>query len=183
MAKFERIRCQAGRESHRGEGEGDEQGREVLPVSNTILLFYSPPLFSQDVKEAERIKGMFKNLEKRQQTLYSEYDQALFGPNVVDEVDSSVILEGLHGKYSMPFAKGTHWQSTFGHLNTYGAAYYAYPWAQGIAGNVFNEMSKVGLMNRESGAKLGSLLRPGGSKDPFQLVEGALGYEWGGQKG
>ncbi|GMH56106.1 hypothetical protein TrST_g3032 [Triparma strigata] len=137
----------------------------------------------KDVKEAERIKGMFKNLEKRQQTLYSEYDQALFGPNVVDEVDSSVILEGLHGKYSMPFAKGTHWQSTFGHLNTYGAAYYAYPWAQGIAGNVFNEMSKVGLMNRESGAKLGSLLRPGGSKDPFQLVEGALGYEWDGQKG
>jgi Zn-dependent oligopeptidase len=131
-----------------------------------------------EVEEGARIKSMFRNIEKRQQTMYSEYDQELFGPSVPGDVCSSVILESLHGKYGIPYAKGTHWLSTFGHLNTYGAAYYAYPWAQGIADNVFSEMSKVGLMNRVSGEKFGKLLRPGGSKDPQQLVEESLGYVW-----
>ena len=106
--------------------------------------------------------------------MYAEFDQDLFGSTSPSFPDSSALLSALHAKYSMPYASGTHWQSTFGHLNTYGAAYYAYPWAQEIADEVYGAMSRDGLVNSKAGERLGGLLRPGGSREPKELVREAL---------
>lgn len=107
--------------------------------------------------------------------MYAEFDQSLFGPSAASSShDSSSSLSELHSKYSIPFEKGTHWQSTFGHLNTYGASYYAYPWAQEIAESVYGAMSGDGLMNARAGERMGRLLRPGGSKEPSELYKEAM---------
>ena len=76
------------------------------------------------------------------------------------------------------FDPETHFWALFGHLPDYKASYYSYLWSEIFAKDIFAVIQKEGLLNPEAGKKYSdSVLLPGGSKDPNQLLFNYLGRE------
>jgi len=76
------------------------------------------------------------------------------------------------------FAQENNSYASFGHLMGYGASYYGYMWSKVYALDMFNEIKNYGLLNLEIGKKyICSILAPGGSKDPNELLKDFLGRE------
>jgi intermediate peptidase len=141
------------------------------------------------IATANSSKVDFSGIDAMTQAMYADYDQRLFGRHNSSPIDSTAILKSVHEDYNIAFAEGTHWQSTFGHVNTYGSVYYSYLWAQCIARDIFNSLEKAnpegatGLVNPESGQRIFSLLSPGSSRDPYETIKNALGGEsWQGYR-
>jgi len=108
----------------------------------------------KDILDSIKEEGkFFEGIDTTTQILYSEMDQQLFGANG-NELDSSVVLGELHKNYAMPFATGTHWQTQFGHLVTYGGSYYSYLWSQIMAEEIYNQKFAGNCMSREHGDEL-----------------------------
>ncbi len=69
-----------------------------------------------------------------------------------------------------------HFYASFGHLTGYGAKYYSYLWSRVFALDLFNYIKTYGLLNPEIGIKYkNTILAPGGSKDPNELLQDFLG--------
>jgi intermediate peptidase len=151
------------------------------------------PLFTQGnealspglVGMLKRSKEEFGGIDSMTQAMYAEFDQRLFGEHT-GAVDSTAILKSVHEDYDMPYAEGTHWHSTFGHVNTYGGAYYSYLWAQCVAKDIYEGLrgGEGGTVGRGSGQRIRALLGPGSSEDPYVTIRNALGgKDWGGYGG
>lgn len=69
--------------------------------------------------------------------------------------------------------KGTHTESSFGHLmGGYGAGYYGYLWSEVYAFDMYTRFQKEGLLNSKTGQEYRSIiLERGGSEDPMELVK------------
>lgn len=72
------------------------------------------------------------SIERHNQILYATLDQDLFGSSKPPP-DITKHFASLHEDFGIPYAPGTHWFTRFGHLVTYGASYYSYLHAQGLA--------------------------------------------------
>jgi len=119
---------------------------------------------------------LFQCLEIQNQILYAQLDQALFGDISQVNTTSIQLLEDLHMKYSIPYAKGTHWHTKFGHLITYGAGYYGYLYDQAFAADIWNQCFRENPLSRSSGDKMRTeILIHGGAMDPEKMLEGMLG--------
>lgn len=69
-----------------------------------------------------------------------------------------------------------YFPACFGHLGGYAARYYGYLWSKVFALDIFEQISKEGLLNSEIGKKYQeTILAPGGSLDPNVLLENFLG--------
>jgi len=151
-----------------------------------------------DATIARVVRGRFafKSLEATNQVLYSEFDQALFGPppaNGGDRLDTTKLFAELHKSHHVPYAEGTHWHTKFGHLVTYGAGYYGYLYSQVFAADVWSTVlapsssqdeeaggrrSSSSSMGRSGGMKLwNEVLRHGGARDPNVMLKNVLGRE------
>jgi thimet oligopeptidase len=76
------------------------------------------------------------------------------------------------------YVKGTHFQSSFGHLIEYDAAYYGYQWALALSRDVLSRFKKEGLMNPTTAASWrDEVLAKGGGIDERSLVTHFLGRE------
>ena len=119
---------------------------------------------------------LFQCLEIQTQILYAQLDQALFGDLSQLNTPSIQLLEDLHRKYSIPYAKGTHWHTKFGHLITYGAGYYGYLYDQAFAADIWNQCFRENPLSRSSGDKMRTeILIHGGAMDPEKMLKGMLG--------
>ena len=68
--------------------------------------------------------------------------------------------------------------ASFGHLTGYGARYYGYLWSKVFALDVFTQIKEHGLLDPIIGQKyVETILQPGGSKDPNELLVNFLGRE------
>jgi thimet oligopeptidase len=75
-----------------------------------------------------------------------------------------------------PFVEGTHFQTSFGHLDGYSAVYYTYMWSLVIAKDLFNQFDRANLLAAPVAYKYrDTILVPGGSKPAAQLVRDFLG--------
>ena len=132
----------------------------------------------------------FRGVEIQTQIVHSKFDQALFGENPCSPelggCTSTEMFERLHEKAGVPFAKGTHWHSRFGHLVTYGAGYYGYLYAQTFAADIWDSAlaSRIAMSSddaqavREGGTKIWKeMLIHGGAKDPKDMIHAVLGRE------
>ncbi|MBK9264081.1 MAG: Zn-dependent oligopeptidase [Polyangiaceae bacterium] len=92
-------------------------------------------------------------------------------------VDTTKVMEEVQTKMdSFPHVKGTHGQTSFGHLITYDAGYYGYQWALSLTRDVLTRFRKEGLMNPTvTGAWRTEVLSKGGGIDPVELVTRFLG--------
>lgn len=79
---------------------------------------------------------------------------------------------------SIAYEPEAHMYLSFGHLTDYGPRYYGYLWSKVFALDLFENIKKQGLLNPEAGKKYADkVLRPGGSKDPNELLRDYLGRE------
>lgn len=92
-------------------------------------------------------------------------------------LDSTKVMEEVQTKVdSFRFVKGTHGQTSFGHLITYDAGYYGYQWALSLTRDVLTRFRKEGLMNTTTtNAWRTEVLSKGGGIDPVDLVTKFLG--------
>ena len=92
-------------------------------------------------------------------------------------VDTTKVLKDVHdAQFSFAYVPDTHFQSSFGHLIGYDAAYYGYQWALSIAHDVLSRFKKEGLFNTKTADAWRQLvLSRGGSDDEAKLVTAFLG--------
>ncbi len=93
--------------------------------------------------------------------------------------DTTKVLKKIHSaNFSFPYVKGTHFQSSFGHLIGYDAGYYSYQWALALAHDVLGRFKKDGLMNPKPAADWrAKVLSKGGSLDERGMIRDFLGRE------
>jgi thimet oligopeptidase len=79
---------------------------------------------------------------------------------------------------SFVYVKGTHFQSSFGHLITYDAGYYSYQWALALSRDVLTRFEKEGLLSTSAArAWRDEVLSRGGGVDERSMVRSFLGRE------
>jgi thimet oligopeptidase len=96
--------------------------------------------------------------------------------------DTTARLKELSNRFQ-PFrvehADGTHFQTTFGHLDGYSANYYTYLWSVVIAKDLLSVFQKEGFLNAEAAGRLRkAVLDAGGSRPAAQLVKDFLGRDY-----
>jgi thimet oligopeptidase len=79
---------------------------------------------------------------------------------------------------NVAFNEDSHFYASFGHLYSYGARYYGYLWSKVFAADVFDTIKQQGLTNSVVGKRyVATILAPGGTKDPNELLHDFLGRE------
>lgn len=93
--------------------------------------------------------------------------------------DTTKVLESVQNATDLfPFVKGTHFQSSFGHLIGYDAGYYGYQWALALSRDVLSRFKKEGLLNAAvAKAWRDEVLSKGGGVDEAEMVKRFLGRE------
>ena len=91
--------------------------------------------------------------------------------------DTTKLLEKIHNDhFSFKYVKGTHFQSSFGHLIGYDAGYYGYQWALAMAHDVLGRFKKEGLFNTKTAAAWRRItLARGGAYDERKMITEFLG--------
>jgi thimet oligopeptidase len=93
--------------------------------------------------------------------------------------DTTKVVEEVQ-KANDPFAyvKGTHFQSSFGHLVGYDAGYYSYQWALSLSRDVLTRFKKEGMLNPVTAAAWRrEVLARGGGTDERAMIAKFLGRE------
>ncbi|MEP7264076.1 MAG: M3 family metallopeptidase [Bacteroidota bacterium] len=96
-----------------------------------------------------------------------------------DEARAKGLVEVSKEKFGLtqlPFADGTHYICSFGHLSGYGANYYGYLWSKVYAQDMFSVFQKNGVMDQATGIRYRKeVLEKGSSDNEKTLVENFLG--------
>lgn len=93
--------------------------------------------------------------------------------------DSTKVVEEVQNATdSFGYVKGTHFQSTFGHLIGYDAGYYGYQWALALARDALTRFKKEGLLNPAAAAAWrDEVLAKGGGPDEREMLARFLGRQ------
>ena len=96
----------------------------------------------------------------------------------MEQIDS--LYAQLTRRYTpYPYVPGTHFQTSFDHLNGYGAAYYTYMWSLVIAKDMFSKFDPHDLLDPVIAKRYrDTVLAPGGSKPAAVLVRNFLGRDF-----
>jgi thimet oligopeptidase len=93
--------------------------------------------------------------------------------------DTTKVVEEVQSKTDQfVFVKGTHFQSSFGHLVGYDAGYYSYQWALSLSRDVLTRFKKEGMLNAATAkAWRDEVLAKGGGVDERSMIAKFLGRE------
>ena len=134
------------------------------------------PIPSALVRQMRRANEFGKALGVRQQMIYAKLSLSVYDRDP-KTVDTTALVRELTNKYRpYPYVEGTHFQTSFGHLDGYSAVYYTYMWSLVIAKDLFSRFNPHDLLDPEIAHKYrDTILAPGGSKPAADLVEAFLG--------
>jgi thimet oligopeptidase len=134
------------------------------------------PIPAALVARMRRAGDFGKALTVRQQMVYAKLSLSVYDLDP-KAVDTTVMVKQLIGKYlPTPYVEGTHFQTSFGHLDGYSAVYYTYMWSLVIAKDMFSRFDSGNLLAPGVAAKYrDAVLAPGGSKPAASLVGDFLG--------
>jgi thimet oligopeptidase len=123
-----------------------------------------------------RARAFGRGISLRQQIFYTVLALVLH-ENKPSALDVGSVVEELHGQYSpLVRLEGTHMETSFGHLEGYSSLYYTYLWSQVIALDLFAELQRSGMFDRDEARRYRlEILEPGGSRDAEDLVRSYLG--------
>ena len=117
-----------------------------------------------------------KALNVRQQMVYARLSLSIYDrdPKLVD---TTALVKSLTSTLTpYPYVEGTHFQTSFGHLDGYSAVYYTYMWSLVIAKDLFSQFDAKNLLASSVAQKYRDrILAPGGSKPAATLVRDFLG--------
>ena len=134
------------------------------------------PIPSSLVKQMRRASEFGKALGVRQQMIYAKLSLSVYDRDP-KSVDTTAMVKEITNKYRpFPYAEGTHFQTSFGHLDGYSAVYYTYMWSLVIAKDLFSHFDSANLLAPQVARKYrDTILAPGGSKPAAALVGDFLG--------
>jgi thimet oligopeptidase len=128
------------------------------------------------VTRMRRASEFGKAMNVRQQMVYAKLSLSVYDRDPKD-VDTTAMVKDLVNKYTRtPYVEGTHFQTSFGHLDNYSAVYYTYMWSLVIAKDMFSQFDRRNLLAPTVAAKYRTaVLAPGGSKPAATLVADFVG--------
>jgi thimet oligopeptidase len=128
-------------------------------------------------KAMKAARGFGRALDTQRQLFLATLDQELHSrPPGFDS--TQVVQEVQDAVDSFGYVKGTHFQSSFGHLIGYDAGYYSYQWALALSRDVLTRFRKEGLMNPKVAASWrDEVLSRGGGWDERSMIKAFLGRE------
>jgi len=134
------------------------------------------PIPAALVTRMRRAGDFGKALTVRQQMVYAKLSLSVYDRDP-KAVDTTAMVKELVAKYlPTPYVEGTHFQTSFGHLDGYSAVYYTYMWSLVIAKDMFSRFDAGNLLAPDVAAKYrNAVLAPGGSKPAAALVGDFLG--------
>jgi thimet oligopeptidase len=163
--------------------EAPSQMFEEWPWSREVLSQFArhyetgAPLPDDLFKAMKASRAFGLGLETQRQVFLATLDQELH--TRAPPVDSTRVVEEVESAVdSFAYVKGTHFQSSFGHLITYDAGYYGYQWALAISRDVLTRFRKEGLMSSTTAAAWRhDVLAKGGGADEKGMLRAFLGRE------
>jgi thimet oligopeptidase len=134
------------------------------------------PIPAALVKQMRRASEFGKALGVRQQMVYAKLSLSIYDRDP-KSVDTTAMVKDLTTKYRpYPFVEGTHFQTSFGHLDGYSAVYYTYMWSLVIAKDLLSHFDRANLLAPRVAHKYrDTILAQGGSKPAAALVRDFLG--------
>ncbi|WP_437595265.1 M3 family metallopeptidase [Sorangium sp. So ce590] len=122
-----------------------------------------------------RARGFGRALATQRQLTLASIDLELHSRD--PGFDTTLVVEqAQRANESFAFVKGTHLQSSFGHLITYDAGYYGYQWALSLSRDVLTRFKQEGLLNPVvARAFRDEVLARGGGVEAGELVARFLG--------
>ncbi len=134
------------------------------------------PIPEKLVVQMRRASEFGKALNVRQQMVYARLSLSVYDrdPKLVDT--TALVKELTNRLTPYPYVEGTHFQTSFGHLDGYSAVYYTYMWSLVIAKDLFSHFDRANLLAPAVAHKYrDTILAPGGSKPAATLVRDFLG--------
>ena len=137
------------------------------------------PIPADLVLQMRRASEFGKGLHLRRQMVFARVSMTAYDRDPA-QVDFDALVEETQRAYSpIRFVPGTHLQCSFGHLEAYSAAYYAYMWSLVIVKDFFGRFSKDDLLAPGVAREYReAVLTPGGSAPADELVRRFLGREF-----
>jgi thimet oligopeptidase len=116
-----------------------------------------------------------RGLDTQRQVFLALLDQELHTREPGSD-STRVVEEVQDATDSFGYVKGTHFQSSFGHLIGYDAGYYSYQWALALSRDVLTRFRREGLLNSGTArAWRDDVLAKGGGVDERSMVQAFLG--------
>lgn len=115
----------------------------------------------------------FRAIEAHSHILLASLDQHYHSEIALSaDFDSTRELERIQNTQGvLPYVEGTSWQTSFGHLFSYGASYYSYLFDRAIASRVWAQVFREAPLSRESGERFkNEVLRYGGGKNAWDMT-------------
>lgn len=148
-----------------------------LTSPDVLSLFYlegAPPADDMIVKAPH---SPFQVIEAHSHILLASLDQHYHSEIALSpSFDSTRELRNIQNLEGvLPYVEGTSWQTSFGHLFSYGASYYSYLFDRAIASRVWARVFRESPLDRGRGDCFkNEVLRYGGGKDAWHMVSGLL---------
>ena len=129
-------------------------------------------LVNRMVRAEEFAKGIFV----RRQMVYADLSLSIYDRDP-RQVDVDRMMKQFVTKYQpFPYVDGTHFHTSFGHLDGYSAVYYTYMWSLVIAKDMFSAFDREALLDPATSIRYkNTVLAAGGSAPAAVLVERFLG--------
>jgi thimet oligopeptidase len=151
------------------------------PTLQTFATHYqtNEPIPGELVAQMKRADEFGKGLFIRQQMFYAKLSLSCYDRNPA-LVDTNALAKELRERYTpYKYIEGTHFQTSFGHLDGYSAIYYTYMWSLVIEKDFFSQFDKTNIMNSTIAKKYRDLvLARGGSKPADSMVKEFLGRDF-----
>lgn len=137
------------------------------------------PIPSELVTQMKRADEFGKGLFVRQQMFYAKLSLSCYDRHPT-QVDTNALAKELRERYTpYKYVEGTHFQTSFGHLDGYSAIYYTYMWSLVIAKDFFTLFDKENMMQSGIAKKYRDLvLARGGSIPADRMVKEFLGRDF-----
>jgi thimet oligopeptidase len=134
------------------------------------------PIPAALVQQMRRASEFGKALNVRQQMLYARLSLSVHDRDP-KTVDTTALVREITNEYTpYRYVEGTHFQTSFGHLDGYSAVYYTYMWSLVIAKDLFSRFDRGNLRAPDVARRYrDTVLAPGGSKPAAVLVRDFLG--------
>jgi thimet oligopeptidase len=134
------------------------------------------PIAAALVRQMRRASEFGKAMQVRRQMVYARLSLTLYDRDP-KQLDTTAMYKDIMNRYEKtPYVEGTHFQTSFGHLDGYSAVYYTYMWSLVIAKDLFAHFNQSNLLDAEVSRRYrDTVLVPGGSKPAADLVRDFLG--------
>jgi thimet oligopeptidase len=137
------------------------------------------PIPAALVGQMRRAKEFGKGLQICQQMFYAKMSLSFYDRNPT-LVDTDALAKELRARYTpFRFVEGTHFQTSFGHLDGYSATYYTYMWSLIIVKDFFTHFDTENMMAPGVAKRYRDVvLAQGGSRPAAELVREFLGRDF-----